>query len=194
MVQKYELYFIINHELDATANADLIKNVTADLEANGAKEVVVTEEGVKRLAYPIKKRWNGFYCLINFEMDLTSTPKIKELEKKLNLNENIIRYIIVNQTEFLVKKAKETLKEVEIKNHRDFNKGKKQKSDLSEYLGIRAVDYKDVDYLSQFASPYSKIFVRTRTGNSAKSQRKITKAIKRARHMALMSFTPKHTA
>lgn len=194
MVQKYELYFIINHELETQANSDLIKSVTTDLEASGAKEISVTEEGVKRLAYPIKKKWNGFYCLVSFEMDLTTTPNIKEIERKLNLNEDIMRYIIVNQTEFLDKKSKETIKESEIKNHRDFNKGKKQKGDLSEFLGIKAIDYKDVDYLSQFASPYSKIFVRTRTGNSAKSQRKITKAIKRARHMALMSFTPKHTA
>jgi ribosomal protein S6/ribosomal protein S18 len=193
-VQKYELYFIINHELDTQTNSDLIKGVVTDLEVNGAKEISTTEEGIKRLAYPINKNWNGFYCLINFEMDLTTTSNIKEIERKLNLNENIIRYIIVNQTEFLDNKAKETLKETEIKNHRDFNKGKKQKGDLSEFLGIKDVDYKNVEYLSQFASPYSKIFVRTRTGNSAKSQRKISRAIKRARHMALMSFTPKHTA
>ena len=51
------------------------------------------------------------------------------------------------------------------------------------------VDYKDVNLLRRFMSPYGRIFSRKRTGNCAKHQRQITKAIKRARHLALLPFT-----
>jgi len=193
MVQQYELYFILNSDLDAKSVSSEIAQINSILEEIGAQNSKTTEEGVRRMAYPINKKWNGFYTAINFELTLENTPKISEIERKLNLNENVIRYIVLNQTEYLLQKSKEVLKETEIKDHRTFNKGKKEKSSLSEYLGLRVVDYKDTDYLSQFASPYNKIFVRSRTGNSAKFQRKITTAIKRARHMALLPFTPKHS-
>jgi small subunit ribosomal protein S18 len=104
-----------------------------------------------------------------------------------------LRYIIVNQTDLLKAKAIEKRNiNAEIKTFRELNKGNSEKKCISKYLGLRDIDYKEVDYLYQFVSPYSKIFTRDKTGSSAKFQRKITRAIKRARHMALMSFTPKH--
>lgn len=193
MVQQYELYFILNSDLDAKTISTEIDKVSEFITLIGADKLKTVEEGVKRMAYPINKKWNGFYVSSTFELSLENTPKIVEIEKKLNLDENVIRYILLNQTEFLAQKSKEVLKETEIKDHRTFNKGRKDKSSLSEYLGLRAIDFKDTEYLNQFASPYNKIFVRSRTGTSAKFQRKITTAIKRARHMALIAFTPKHS-
>ena len=54
---------------------------------------------------------------------------------------------------------------------------------------INHVDYKDVPKLRKFASERGKILPRRITGNCAKHQRKLTIAIKRSRHMALMVFT-----
>lgn len=51
------------------------------------------------------------------------------------------------------------------------------------------VDYKDVKTLKRFLSEDGKILPRRRTGLSAKHQRAVTTAIKRARHMALLPFT-----
>ena len=45
-----------------------------------------------------------------------------------------------------------------------------------------------VDWLKRFLGPTGKILPRRRTGLSAKMQRKLTIAIKRARHMALLPF------
>lgn len=50
------------------------------------------------------------------------------------------------------------------------------------------VDYKDVKALRHFVSRYMKIESRKRTGASAKFQRSLTTAIKRARHLALLPF------
>ena len=80
----------------------------------------------------------------------------------------------------------------EFSHHRELNKGKKDKKCIVKYLGVEAIDYKDYAFLNQFTSPYAKLFGKERTGVSAKYQRKIKNAIKRARHMALMPFTPIH--
>jgi len=53
---------------------------------------------------------------------------------------------------------------------------------------IDTVDYKDLKRLQRFVSERGKILPRRRTGTCAKHQRSLTVAIKRARHMALMSF------
>ena len=52
----------------------------------------------------------------------------------------------------------------------------------------RFVDYKDTEYLRQFVNPHARINSRRRSRVSAKRQREITNAIKRARFMALMPY------
>ncbi|MET3575890.1 30S ribosomal protein S18 [Bhargavaea ullalensis] len=54
---------------------------------------------------------------------------------------------------------------------------------------ITHIDYKDVDLLKKFISERGKILPRRVTGTSAKWQRKLTVAIKRARIMGLLPFT-----
>ena len=51
------------------------------------------------------------------------------------------------------------------------------------------IDYKDIDTLSKLLTNRGKIFSRKRSGNCAGCQRKVQRAIKRARYMALLPFT-----
>ena len=51
------------------------------------------------------------------------------------------------------------------------------------------IDYKDVDLLKRFLTPEGKIRPRRQTGVSARNQRKLARAIKRSRHLALLSYT-----
>ena len=53
---------------------------------------------------------------------------------------------------------------------------------------ITYIDYKDVELLKRFVSANGKIIPRRVTGTSAKYQRMLAVAIKRARHMALLPF------
>ena len=53
---------------------------------------------------------------------------------------------------------------------------------------ITYIDYKDVDLLKRFVSANGKIIPRRVTGTSAKYQRMLAVAIKRAREMALLPF------
>ena len=56
---------------------------------------------------------------------------------------------------------------------------------------IEHVDYRDVHLLSRFIDPYGKLLPRRRSGLCAKYQRKVKKAIKSARYMALMPYIKK---
>ncbi|MCK4913532.1 MAG: 30S ribosomal protein S18 [Planctomycetes bacterium] len=51
------------------------------------------------------------------------------------------------------------------------------------------VDYKDIDTLQRLLTHRGKIYSRKRSGNCASCQRKVQKAIKRARYMSLLVYT-----
>ncbi len=55
-------------------------------------------------------------------------------------------------------------------------------------FGIKHIDYKDPDFLSQFVNEQGKILPRRISGNSLKYQRKVAVAIKRARHLAMLPY------
>ncbi|MCK9478428.1 MAG: 30S ribosomal protein S18 [Firmicutes bacterium] len=54
---------------------------------------------------------------------------------------------------------------------------------------VELIDYKDISKLKRFLNERGKIVPRRISGNCAKHQRKMTVAIKRARHIALLPFT-----
>ncbi|MES2007065.1 MAG: 30S ribosomal protein S18 [Patescibacteria group bacterium] len=53
---------------------------------------------------------------------------------------------------------------------------------------IQSIDYKDKELLLKFLNPHGKIQPRRRTGLSAKNQRALAMAVKRARFMALLPY------
>lgn len=55
-------------------------------------------------------------------------------------------------------------------------------------VGAEYIDYKDVNTLRRFVTERGKIMPRRMTGTSAKFQRLLTSALKRARHMALLAY------
>jgi small subunit ribosomal protein S18 len=69
-----------------------------------------------------------------------------------------------------------------------YRRVRRRKVDYIAANHIDYVDYKDVDLLKRFISERGKILPRRVTGTSAKNQRKVTLAIKRARIMALVPF------
>lgn len=57
---------------------------------------------------------------------------------------------------------------------------------------LEDIDYKKVTVLSRFVDNRGRIYSRRKTRVSAKMQRRVTTAIKRARHLALMPYTGEH--
>ena len=54
--------------------------------------------------------------------------------------------------------------------------------------GIKYIDYKDPDFLLKFVNEQGKLLPKRLTGTSLKYQRKVSVAVKRARHLALMPY------
>ena len=95
-MRKYETIFILQPEL----SEDDIKSVTAK-----AQDVISTYKGecfrmddwgIRKLAYPIKKSARGRYYYLRFDGD---SALIAELERRLRLDDKVLRYQSVNITD-----------------------------------------------------------------------------------------------
>jgi len=86
----------------------------------------------------------------------------------------------------MVRKQKKNFK----KRRQDFENRKRFCKFTS--LGIEEIDYKDIKLLKEYITETGKIMPARVTGTSAKYQRQLTKAIKRARHLALLPYVDSH--
>ena len=59
-------------------------------------------------------------------------------------------------------------------------------------LGIEEIDYKDIKLLKEYITETGRIMPARLTGTSAKYQRQLTTAIKRARHLSLLPYVDSH--
>ena len=68
---------------------------------------------------------------------------------------------------------------------------KRRRKKVDPFVGdkINMIDYKDVALLKKYISERGKILPRRVSGTSAKAQRKLTVAIKRARNLALLPYS-----
>ncbi len=69
-----------------------------------------------------------------------------------------------------------------------------KKGDPIAEMRIRIIDYKDEKLLSRFISERGKILPRRLSGVSARHQRQLSVAIKRARYLALLPYIKGHQA
>jgi small subunit ribosomal protein S18 len=58
--------------------------------------------------------------------------------------------------------------------------------------GVQEIDYKDLNLLKQYVSESGKIVPSRITGTSAKYQRQLADAVKRARYLALLPYSDSH--
>ena len=65
---------------------------------------------------------------------------------------------------------------------------KKKKYCRFKKSGIKYIEYKDPDFLLKFVNEQGKLLPRRLTGTSLKYQRKVARAVKRARHIAIMPY------
>ena len=96
-MNRYEMIYIIDTGLEETARKEMIEKVSALITANGGEIEKVDETwGKRRLAYAIDYKTEGWYVLVNFQ----ASPELpRELERNLQINENILRYLVVKLVE-----------------------------------------------------------------------------------------------
>jgi small subunit ribosomal protein S6 len=84
--------YIIAAALDDEAKDAVVETVEGIIADGG--EVVKTERiGMKKLAYPILKKNEGYYVLVEFKAP-ADLPK--ELDRRLRISDDVIRHMIIN--------------------------------------------------------------------------------------------------
>jgi len=92
-MRKYELMYIIRPDLEEKDIKDTTTLIEKVFKDQKAKVINKEEIGQKELAYPILKHTKGYYNLYQLE---ASVEAIGEIDRLIRLNENIIRYLIIN--------------------------------------------------------------------------------------------------
>ena len=97
MMNRYEMIYIIDTGLEDSARKELVEKVSALIVNNGGEIEKVDETwGKRRLAYAIDYKTEGWYVLVNFKAP-ADLPR--ELERNLQINENVLRYLVVKLEE-----------------------------------------------------------------------------------------------
>ena len=174
--------------------------------------------GLRNLQYRIKKNRKGHYSLLAID---APADAVKEMERQLRINEDVLRYMTIRVDELdlelspvLARRDRdreprrddygipervyamtdETAPEGEVAStgggpRRAFRRRRK----VCPFSGAGApkIDYKDVKLLQRYVSERGKIVPSRITAVSAKKQRELAQAIKRARFLALLPYVVK---
>jgi small subunit ribosomal protein S6 len=91
-VNQYENVLILDPTLEESEVEEKLEQLFELYKAEGVQIVETKDWGKRKLAYPIKKKDNGLYRVIRFDAD---PSVITELERRLKLDEKVMRSLIV---------------------------------------------------------------------------------------------------
>ena len=95
-MSKYELAVVLNAKIEDEERAKVLEKVKGYVTRFGGTISDVEESGKKKLAYDIQKMSEGYFYFIHFEAE-TSAPA--EIENRIRIMDNVLRFLIVNQDE-----------------------------------------------------------------------------------------------
>ena len=97
---QYEMVFIVQPEMEEEPLTALVEKISQNISDLEGQVHQVDSWGKRRLAYAIKKHWDGFYFLLQMELPAQA---VRSLERNLKLMEDVIRYLIVRKDETVAK-------------------------------------------------------------------------------------------
>ncbi len=92
----YELVYILVPELRDDDREAANQKVHQTIDRNDGRVVFENHWGTRRLAYPIAKKTWGYYVQLHVDVDPRNVVRIERL---LNLDENVMRYLITRYSE-----------------------------------------------------------------------------------------------
>ena len=95
-MNKYELGVIIRADLDEEVYRGELDRVKGFVDRFGGRVDKIDDWGRRKLAYPIQKLTEGMYTFITYSSE-GATPK--EVESRLRLSENVLRFLTVRKDE-----------------------------------------------------------------------------------------------
>jgi small subunit ribosomal protein S6 len=95
-LRDYELVVILNPEIGDDVVGDSLERLNQSVTSRGGEVVDVNHWGRRRLAYPIKRHFEGNYVVSQIKLDPGQVP---DLESSLRISEEVIRHLIVKAGE-----------------------------------------------------------------------------------------------
>ena len=99
MVKQYETVFIVTPVLSEEQMKETVEKYTNFLKDHGAEIIYTNNWGMRKLAYPIRKKNTGFYYLIEFEAE---GSVIADLEVAYKRDERLLRFLTVSLDKYAI--------------------------------------------------------------------------------------------
>ena len=93
-MNKYEMLTIFNASLTDEEKENMVKKYSDMMTSDGGQLLTMNKWGVKKLAYPINFKREGYYVLFEFEAKAEVPAKISAL---MNIDENVLRSLCLKQ-------------------------------------------------------------------------------------------------
>ncbi|AEH45548.1 ribosomal protein S6 [Thermodesulfatator indicus DSM 15286] len=94
-LRKYETLFVI-HPDHTDAKDEIVEKISQIIQQDGGEVLKQDDWGMRKLAYPIEKKRQGYYYLMEFAAPAQTPPK---LEQTFRIDERIMRFIVVKLDE-----------------------------------------------------------------------------------------------
>ena len=95
-MNKYELAVVVSAKIEDDERAAALEKCKALIERFGGQVTNVDDWGKRRLAYEVQKMKEAFYYFIQFDAESTVPA---EIESRVRIMDNVIRYLCVRQDE-----------------------------------------------------------------------------------------------
>ena len=93
----YEHTLILRQDITTAQVETIAEDQRTFIEENGGKVDKIEHWGLRSMAYKVRKNRKGHYVLLNIEAD---APIIHEMERKLRINEDVLRHLTIKVDEF----------------------------------------------------------------------------------------------
>ena len=93
-MNNYETLFILDPEIPEEEIDTQIGRITSYVEKAGGSVVDTDRWGMRRMAYEIRKKRQGFYVLMTFH---ANSPSIQDIDADFKLDQRVLRHIIVRR-------------------------------------------------------------------------------------------------
>ena len=95
-MNKYELALVVNAKIEDDVRTATVEKAKEYITRFGGNVTEVEDWGKKRLAYEVQKMREAFYYFIQFDAEPTVPA---EIESRIRIMENVVRYLCVRQDE-----------------------------------------------------------------------------------------------
>ena len=93
-MNKYELLYIISSSETDESKEAVINKIKALIEKNGGENITIDKWGMRKFAYPINFKNEGYYVLVNFE---APAEAIKVINNTMNITESVVRQMFIKK-------------------------------------------------------------------------------------------------